>query len=232
MSSVPEAMSPPDAASTLPRAGTTVLLVEDDPDWAGLASEALARAGYDVQVFAEPRALLERAAWPREGCLLLDVHLPGMDGVELLRELRRRGVRLPAVMMTAFGDVPLAVRAMREGAYDFVEKPLPPDLAERIGGAVAAAAAAHAPPGAGPDGEAAAARLRSLSPRERQIFELVVAGLPNKVIASRLDLSIKTVELHRSRVMRKTEAGSLAELVRLALHAGLDGRQLDGPDRG
>jgi two-component system response regulator FixJ len=199
--------------------GPSVLVVEDDPDWAALASEALGRAGLQVVVYATPADLLARPAWPRDGCLLLDVHLPGMDGVELLRELRRRGVGLPAVMMTAFADVPLAVRAMREGARDFVEKPFSPaDLVGRVTEAMAAAAAE--PRAADPDGELAA-RLTSLSPRERQVLELVVAGLPNKQVAARLELSVKTVELHRAHLMQKMRAGSLAELVRLTLRAGV-----------
>jgi FixJ family two-component response regulator len=196
-----------------------VLVVEDDPDWAALAREALAGAGLAVEVFATPGELLARDSWPRTGCVLLDVHLPGMDGVELLRELRRRGVALPMVMMTAFADVPLAVRAMREGAFDFVEKPFgAEDLVGRVTAAIAAGPGARR--GLDVGGEAAA-RVASLSPRERQVLDLVVAGLANKQVAARLELSVKTVELHRAHLMQKMKAGSLAELVRLALGAGV-----------
>lgn len=212
-------MSATDAPQTPSAGEPSVLVVEDDPDWAALASEALAEAGFAVEAFATPGELLARDSWPRAGCLLLDVHLPGMDGIDLLRELRRRGVALPAVMMTAFGDVPLAVRAMREGAFDFVEKPFSP--ADLVGRVAEAVSAGSVPPRSADPGGEIATRLGSLSPRERQVLELVVAGLANKQVAARLELSVKTVELHRAHLMQKMKASSLAELVRLALGAGV-----------
>jgi two-component system response regulator FixJ len=122
-------------------------------------------------------------------------------------------------MMTAFGDVPVAVRAMREGAFDFVEKPFSP--ADLVGRVAEAISAGSLPPRSADPGGEVAARLGSLSPRERQVLELVVAGLANKQVAARLELSVKTVELHRAHLMQKMKAGSLAELVRLALRVGV-----------
>jgi FixJ family two-component response regulator len=194
-----------------------VFVVEDDPDWMALAIEALHAAGFAVEPYFTPASCLARAGWPDDGCLLLDCNLPGMDGIELLAELRRRDVALPAVMMTAFGDIPAAVRAMRAGAFDFLEKPVPPEaLVERISQAMAAAQAAPPPPAELRE------RLAELSPRERQVLDYVVSGLANKQIAGRIGLSIKTVELHRSNLMRKMKAGSIAELVRLALRVGIE----------
>jgi FixJ family two-component response regulator len=195
----------------------TVIVVEDDPDWMALTVEALDGAGYPVERYTTPAGCLARERWPAHGCLLLDCNLPGMSGIELLVELRRRQVALPAVMMTAFGDVPTAVRAMRVGAFDFLEKPVGAEaLLERVAGALAAADAAPPPP------IEVQARLAALSPRERQVLDFVVSGLANKQIAGRIGLSIKTVELHRGNLMRKMRAGSLAELVRLALRAGIE----------
>lgn len=154
------------------------------------------------------------------GCVLLDIRMPGMDGLAVLREMKRRGLHLPVVVVTAHGDVPLAVEAMKAGACDFVEKPY---AAATILGAVEAAL------GRGDEtlerareATDAAGRVAALTPREREVLQGLVAGRQNKVIAIDLGLSPRTVEIHRANLMGKLRAESLSEAVRIALAAGLD----------
>lgn len=204
-------MSNPDSA--------TVFVVEDDPDWMTLVAGVLQRAGFAVERMALPEEILCRLPLPERGCVLLDLNLPGMTGVALHRELLRRGLALPVILMTAYGEVSVAVEAMRDGAFDFVEKP---DLIQNVVPRVEAALAAHdRRQGQSHRAGAAAARIAALTLREREVLELIVGGLANKQIAGRLELSVKTVELHRAHVMQKTAASSLAELVRIALAAGI-----------
>ncbi len=162
---------------------------------------------------------------PRPACAVVDVLMPGgMDGIALQAELARRGAALPVVVVTGHADVPLAVRAMRAGAVDFVEKPYPKErILAAVGEALEAAASAPAPArGQGPAAAAAAARVAALTPRERMVLRSLVLGRPNKVIAHELGISPRTVEAHRAAIMEKLGVRSLAEAVRLALAAGLD----------
>lgn len=204
-----------------------VHVVDDDDAMRRSLALLLRSAGYAAEAHASAEALL--AALDRPGaaergpaCAVVDVLMPGgMDGIALQAELARRGAALPVVVVTGHADVPLAVRAMRAGAVDFVEKPYPK---QRILSAVAEALdATAASRDRAPATAAAVARVAALTPRERTVLRGLVSGQPNKVIAHELGISPRTVEAHRAAVMEKLGARSLAEAVRLATAAGLDG---------
>ena len=189
-----------------------IRIVEDDAAVAASLAALLESWGFAVEAFADGESLLAAPPEPSVFCLLLDVRLPGMDGLSMLRQLRERDARTPVVVLTAHGDVAMAVQALRSGAQDFIEKPYDDaDLIRRI----EEAARAVEPP-------TEAEHFAALTPRETDVMREVVAGHPNKVIAHRLGLSPRTVEVHRSRVMEKTRAESLSHLVRMALKAGYD----------
>ena len=185
----------------------------------------LAAAGRRAETHASAEAFLEAHRPGVEGCLVVDVHLPGMGGLELQRELARRGGGPPCVFVTGRGELAQAVRAMREGAVDFLVKP--------VGGEALLASVeraldrAHRRPTAGPPSPEGAARLGRLTAREREAVELVAAGLPNKEVAFRLGISLRTVEGHRARAMHKLGVRTLPELVRLLLASGPDRRRDD-----
>ena len=190
-----------------------VYLVDDNDAFRDSTAWLLETAGYDVLAFNGGDAFLEAYAGHRHDageCLVSDMRMPQMSGLQLQEELNRRGVRLPLVFVTAHGDVPLAVEAMRKGASNFLEKPFTDEaLLQAIRTAVAARRE-QAPA----QGEA----LARLSPRERQVLDLVVASKPNKIIADILGISIKTVELHRANMMHKLGVRSLPELMKVALN--------------
>ncbi|MBL6459430.1 response regulator [Belnapia sp. T6] len=162
------------------------------------------------------------------GCVLVDVRMPGLNGVELLHRLQEQGFRRPVIVMTAHGDVPTAIRAMKAGAADFLEKPFSRTvLLTAIRTALETPGAAEAAPPRLPADTAAAAeagaRIAALPPRERQVLDLLLAGKSNKAIAQELDLSPRTVETHRARLMTRLGVASLAEAVRFAILAELGG---------
>lgn len=195
---------------------TVVIVVDDDEAVRDSLCFLLAAGGYGARAFPSGAALLASEGVPGAGCLLLDVRMPEIDGVTTLERLRAAGFRLPTIIMTGHADVALAVRAMKAGARDFIEKPF------SDGVILEAVADALAAPAAGGRDSAAAARIATLTPREREVLEGLVAGLPNKSIAYDLGISPRTVEIHRAHVMEKLAARSLSELVRLALAAGID----------
>jgi two-component system response regulator FixJ len=200
-------------------AGGKICLVDDDEGVRESLEALLWANGFETECFASAADFLARFDPAGVACVLIDVRMPGMDGLELLRTLGPARVRVPVVMMTAHADVPTAVRAMQAGAADFVEKPFSASrLLESIRQAVARAAPAPAA-AADPD---ALARFATLTPRETEVMQQMVVGLPNKLIAYKLGMSPRTVEIHRSRVMQKTSASSLSHLVRMALRAGID----------
>ena len=195
-----------------------VIVVDDDEAVRDSLSFLLDVAGYRARAFASGAALLATPLAPLAagaGCLLLDVRMPEIDGVTTLERLRAAGFRIPTIIMTGHADVPLAVRAMKAGARDFIEKPF-------SDGAILAAVAQALDAGANASGQAAAARVATLTPREREVLAGLVAGLPNKSIAHDLGISPRTVEIHRAHVMEKLEARSLSALVRTALAAGIE----------
>jgi two-component system, LuxR family, response regulator FixJ len=200
-------------------AETCVYVVDDDEAVRDSLSVLLEVNGYTSHAFSSAQEFLAAAPTLRPGCLIADIRMPRMDGLEMQQRLIERALPFPLIVVTGHGDVPLAVRAMKAGALDFIEKPF---TAETILGGVKDALARLAEPRA-QDAVAstAAARLETLSPREREVMEGLLAGLPNKSIAYDLGISPRTVEIHRARVMDKMGARSLSELVRMGLAGGL-----------
>jgi FixJ family two-component response regulator len=189
-----------------------VFLVEDDAAVRDSLRLLLQVTGFKPQVFGTAEEFLSALPSPAVGCLIADVRLPGLSGLELHGELKRRGVALPVIFITGHADVPMAIAALRQGALDFLEKPLD----DRALLQSVRAALAHSQPDPEPDPEIAA-RLQRMTPREREVLELVVAGYSNRAIADRLGNSVRTIENHRARIMEKMEAASAAQLIRLVL---------------
>ncbi|GLV27259.1 response regulator FixJ [Sphingobium sp. Cam5-1] len=197
-----------------------IYVVDDDEAIRRSLSFLLKTSGYAVRLFEGGTAFLKEAAGLEPGCVLLDVRMPDIDGLEVQRELRARGVMLPVVIMTGHGDIDMAVAAMKAGASDFIEKPF--EKAALLGCVEAARRVAVADRGAGARAEDARARLNVLTDRERDVLDGLVEGLPNKTIAFDLGISPRTVEIHRANLMQKLEVKSLAEALRIAFHAGLE----------
>ncbi len=195
-------------------------LVDDDAAFRRSMVFLLESMGWPVQAHASAADYLDAGlpALEQTGCLLLDVRMPGMSGLELQQALIARGCRLPIVFITGHGDVELAVQAMKRGAFDFLEKPFKD---QRLLDVVSAALRQReADLVSSERAQQAGDRLARLSPREAEVARLVAQGLPNKLVARELDISEKTVHIHRQHVMEKAEVGSAAELARLMLQAG------------
>lgn len=201
------------------RAAATVFVVDDDASVRKSLTRLLAAAGYTVEAFASARDFLDAARAPGASCLVLDLRMPGITGLDLQETLAQAVHRIPIVFVTGHGDIPTSVQAMRAGAIDFLTKPYAAkDLLDAIRrgldkdtrdlGREARTRSIHA-------------RVETLTPRERQVFALVVTGMLNKQIAAQLGVVEKTVKVHRARVMDKMRAGSVAELVRLADDVGV-----------
>jgi two-component system response regulator FixJ len=193
----------------------TVFIVDDDEAVREGLGALLAAKRYKVETFASAEDFLAALQPGRTGCLVADVRMAGMSGLDLQRELGRRGQPIPTVIITGHGDVPLAVAALKAGAVDFLEKPFDSDAI--LASVEEALRRAGRRPETGFDPAEIAARAAGLSAREREVMDLVVAGHPNKVVAHRLGIAIRTVEIHRARVMEKLGARNLSELVRMAI---------------
>jgi len=197
-----------------------VHLVDDDEAIRRSAGFMLKTSGFKVNVYASGVELLKEAKDLAPGCILLDVRMPEMDGLQVQDALRERGVGFPVIVMTGHGDVGVAVQAMKAGAVDFIEKPFEKAVLlsaieegfSRIEHAGRSRARA----------EEALVRLQALTPRERDVLEGLVRGHPNKTIAYDLDISPRTVEIHRANLMSKLGVASLSEALRIAFAAGLD----------
>lgn len=199
----------------------TVHIVEDDPSMRGSLARLLGDAGYHLAVFASAEDFLAAVTPDMAGCVLLDLRLPGLSGLELQERLVERGCLLPAVFLTAHGELPAGVRAMKQGAVDFLEKPVPADtLFAAIAAALARDAVARR---SRAEVAEISARVASLSPREREVWLRAARGQLNKQIAYDLGIVERTVKLHRAAAMRKLGAGSLADLVVAAERLGLIG---------
>ena len=193
----------------------TVFIVDDDDAVRRFLTGLIRSIDLKVEAYASAQDFLDAYRPGRPGCLLLDVRMPGMSGLELQRELAERAIALQVVILTGHGNVPVAVQAMKAGAVDFIEKPFNNELLlDRIQRAVAQSLRSDS---AREARDETLRRLDTLTRRERQVFELVVGGETNKSIAHRLAISEKTVEIHRARVMRKMRARSLAALVQMAV---------------
>jgi len=194
--------------------GTTIHLVDDDAGLRKAISRLLRAEGYEVKAFASAADFLAACHAQEIECLLLDVSMPDLDGLELQRRLVRSGAAVPIVFLTGHGDIPMSVRAVKAGAVDFLTKPVDDDeLLRAVGLALAQSAADK---NEREENARTAARFSRLTPREREVLEGVVAGKPNKIIASELGTCEQTVKVHRGRVMEKMGAESLADLVRAA----------------
>ncbi|MGH7899151.1 MAG: response regulator transcription factor [Candidatus Binatia bacterium] len=197
----------------------TVYVVDDDPALCAACRSLIESVGLPVETYLTAKEFLERFDPERAGCLVLDIRMPDMTGIQLQRELNARKVTLPIIFTTAYADVPTAVRAMRKGAYDFVQKPIDSEiLLERIHEAIEADRNARDKRS---QTQESALRFAKLTTREREVMERMISGQTNKEIAYDLGLSPKTIEVHRARLMRKVQVNSLAQLVRLATLAEL-----------
>jgi two-component system response regulator FixJ len=198
---------------------TVVHVVDDEEAVRNSLAFLLTASGFTVRVHETATDFLALAPRISNGCLITDLRMPDIDGVELLRRLRAAGTLLPAIVITGHGDVQMAVEAMKNGALDFIEKPFADDvLIDSIRRAVNRAAEQHQSAAAS---EQVRQRFGSLSDRERQVMGGVMAGRPNKAIAFELGLSPRTVEVYRAGLMAKMQARSLAELVRMVMDAGI-----------
>ena len=195
-----------------------IYVVDDDEAIRRSLSFLLKTSGFAVQLFEGGLPFLKEAGHLAPGCVLLDVRMPDMDGLEVQRALRGRGVMLPVLIMTGHGDVVMAVQAMKAGASDFIEKPF--EKAALLACIAAAQRQSVAERGLSARAMEAQARLNVLTDRERDVLNGLVDGLPNKTIAYDLGISPRTVEIHRANLMQKLEVRSLAEALRIAFHAG------------
>ncbi|MDE5439895.1 response regulator [Bradyrhizobium sp. CSA207] len=196
-----------------------IYVIDDDEAMRDSLNFLLDSSGFGVTLFDDAQAFLDALPGLAFGCVVSDVRMPGLDGIELLKRMKTQNCPFPIVIMTGHGDVPLAVEAMKLGAIDFLEKPFEDDrLITMIESAIRQAEPAARSEAVSQD---IAARVASLSPRERQVMEGLIAGLSNKLIAREYDISPRTIEVYRANVMTKMQANSLSELVRLAMRAGL-----------
>jgi len=197
----------------------TIYVVDDDEGVRDSLAALLEADGFRVAAYASAEAFLKRGPIDGHACLLADVRMPGMDGLELLGRLADQRSVMPVIMITGHGDVPMAVRAMKLGAVDFIEKPFDPEVI--LASVRDALRAASARPSAGGN-EEVRRRLQQLTPREHDVLEHLVVGRSNKEVALQLGISPRTVEIHRARLMEKMQAENLAQLVRMAISLGID----------
>ena len=194
---------------------TTVFVIDDDEAVRNSLRLLLKSVNLAVRTFASAQEFLPAYEARQPGCLILDIRMPGMSGLELQQQLNMRGATIPVVFITGHGDIPMAVEAMQHGAFDFLQKPFrDQDLIDRVQKALERDAAIRAELRAT---DQTRQLLASLTPREREVLDLVTAGKPNKVMAGDLGVSQRTIEIHRARVMEKMRARSLAQLVRMLM---------------
>ncbi len=199
-----------------------VLVVDDDSSVRSALSSLLRSVGLEVEVFASAQELLASSQLDAAACLVLDVRLPGSSGLELQRHLAASGIHVPIIFMTAHGDIPMSVKAIKAGAVEFLPKPFrEQDLLDAIHQAIERDRARRADER---DRNTLGARFASLTPREQEVMVWVISGRLNKQIAAELGTSEVTVKIHRSHVMRKMKAASVADLVRMASRIGLEVR--------
>ena len=201
----------------------TVIVIDDDEAVRSSLKLLLRSVKLPVNVYGSAHEFLSKYTADQSGCMIVDVRMPGMSGLELQQQLNLRGAMIPVIFITGHGDIPMAVEAMRYGAFDFLQKPFrDQDLLDRVQRALEKDAKNRRE-------FARSDRIRehygTLTPREREVLELVTSGKPNKVMAADLGVSQRTIEIHRARVMEKMQANSLAQLVRMVL----DLKENEGP---
>ena len=198
---------------------SAVFVVDDDEGVRDFIGVLLEVAGFaDVRTYESSNRFLKEAAFRDGDCVLLDLRMPEQDGLEVQRELNRRGKRLGVIMITGHAEVPTAVKAMQAGAVDFIEKPFSNDaLIASVHRALAVNQASSDPS----KSEDVRRRLETLTAREREVFDRIIQGWPNKTVAHALQISQRTVEMHRARIMSKMQAQNLAVLIRMAIDAGM-----------
>ncbi|AKH19526.1 response regulator transcription factor [Sedimenticola thiotaurini] len=200
-----------------------VFIVDDDLAVRESLSDLMDSVGLNAETYASAQEFLTRYTPTLWGCLVLDIRMFGMSGLELQDELIRRGALLPTIFITGHGDVPMAVQAMRRGAMDFIQKPFrEQELLDSINLALENGSKIRA---SELERQTVWQQVESLTPREREVMDKIIAGKSNKVIAADLGLSQRTVEVHRANMMEKLQVHSLADLVRVITHAGLDGTE-------
>jgi two-component system, LuxR family, response regulator FixJ len=193
----------------------TVFIVDDDEQIRRYCELIVQHAGLPAEQFGSGREFLDHYDHSRPGCLLLDIRMPDMSGLELQQELNRRGAVIPVIFATGVAEIPVAVEAMQHGAFDYLQKPISQDdLLDRVRRALSFDATTRA---SLLERRQAEERFESLTEREREILAMVVGGLSNKEAAARMKLSARTVEIHRASLMRKTGARNTAHLVRMAM---------------
>lgn len=197
----------------------TVFIVDDDSAVRDSLSLMIGQENIAVETFDNAEAFLANCQTERFGCAIIDIRMPGMDGMQLQETLSERGILLPIIFLTGHGDIPMSVRAIKAGAVDFLTKPVTREkLMECVRSAIQAGEktfAQHV------NNQAAMSRLKYLTGREREVMALAVTGHPNKEIARRLGISHRTVEIHKSKIMSKTGATNLLDLARIAQECGL-----------
>jgi FixJ family two-component response regulator len=199
--------------------GPIVYVIDDDPSMRNAIEDLLQSVGLGIRVFPSAQEFLKAARPDAPGCIVLDVRLPGQSGLDFQRQISGTAMELPIVFITGHGDVPMSVRAMKSGAVEFLTKPFrDQELIDAIHTALERDRARRADAGALAD---LRARFEALTPREREVLMQVVCGRLNKQIAADLGLSEATVKMHRGQIMRKMQAGSLPELVRMADRLGV-----------
>ena len=200
-------------------ANPTVLVVDDDASVRKGLGRLLKSAGLEAELFESAQAFLQRKTADGPSCLVLDVQMPGLNGLALQEEMSARGMQIPIIFITGHGDIPTSVKAMKAGAIDFLPKPFEDQaLLDAITGALETDRGTRRDRA---EAQSIHHRLQALTPREREVFDLVITGLLNKQIAANLGAAEKTIKVHRGRVMRKMEVQSVAELVHLAERAGV-----------
>nr|WP_295373666.1 response regulator [uncultured Sphingosinicella sp.] len=197
-----------------------VHVVDDDRDVRRSLSFLLGSADFKSRPFASGSDLIESLDELQPGCVLLDIRMPDMDGFQVMNELAERGVNWPVVVMTGHGEVPVAVRAMKAGAVDFLEKPFEEEVL--LGSLERAFTLLKDREGKAERRREAEERVSVLTTREHEVLRGLMAGMPNKMLARRLDISLRTVEMHRANMMERLQVGSLAEALTLAVQAGIE----------